>query len=100
MSYLSWNCRGLGNLRAVHTLQYLIHSKDTMVVYLCKTKSNARQMERLQLKLNFDRSFTVDSRGGSDGLCVLWKKKFNLNFWSYSQNDLDFDVGVPETVKY
>lgn len=100
MSCLSWNYRGLENLHAVHALQCLILSKDHMVVFLCETKNNARYMERLRLKFNFDRSFTVDNRGNSGGLCVLWKEELNLNLRSYSQNHVDFDVGVPGDVQY
>lgn len=92
MSYLSWNCWGLRNLRIVHALQRLIISKDPMVVFLCGTKSHARHMEGLRIKLNFDRSFTVDNRGSFGGLYVLWKEELNLNLQSYSQNHVDFDV--------
>ena len=93
MSCLSWNCRGLGNPRAVHALQRLISSQDPTVVFLCETKSNSRHMEHLRFKLNFDYCFSVDSRGSSGGLCVLWKDEIKLCLRSYSQNHIDFDVG-------
>ena len=100
MSYLSWNCRGLGNPYAVHALQSLISSQDPTVVFLCKTKSNARHMDHLLLKLNFDHIFSVDSRGSSRGLYVLWKEEINLCLRSYSQNHIYFDVGVPSDSDY
>ena len=100
MSYLSWNCWGLANLRTVHALQRFISSQDLTVVFLCKTKGNSCYMDRLRLKLNFDRSFTVDNRGNPGGLCVLWKNEINLCLRSYSQNHVDFDVGVPGDTLY
>ena len=53
MSCLSWNCRGLGNLRAVHALQRLISSQDPTVVFLCETKSNSRYMDLFAFKVEF-----------------------------------------------
>lgn len=100
MSCLSRNCRGLGNLCAVHALQRLIISKDPTVVFLCETKSNARHMERLRLKLNYDRSFMVNSSGSSGGLCFLWKEEIDLRLRSYSEHHIDFDVGVPGDINY
>lgn len=100
MSCLSWNCRALGNLRAVHVLQRLISNKDPTVVFLRETKSNVAHMERLMRKLNFDRSFTVASRGRSGGLYVLWKDEINLSLRTYSQNHIDMDVGGLGDVDY
>lgn len=94
MSCLSWNCQGLGNLRAVHALQRLIFSKDPTVVFLCETKSNVWHMERLQMKFNYDRSFTVDSISNSGSLCVLWNAEIDFRLRSYSQHHIDFDVGA------
>lgn len=90
MSCLSWNCRGLGNPHAIHTLQRLIFSQDPTKVFLYETKSNSRHMDHLGFKLKFDHSFTVDSRGNSTRLCVLWKEEINLCLRSYSQNMLIF----------
>ncbi|KAM1107410.1 hypothetical protein EV1_004132 [Malus domestica] len=100
MSYLSWNCRGLGNLRLVQALQRLISSKDPTIVFVCDTRSNVAQIEKLRKKLNFDRSFTMASRGRSGGLCVLWKDDIDLNLQSYSQNHIDLDVGGIGDVDY
>ncbi|KAM1024442.1 hypothetical protein ACFX13_038442 [Malus domestica] len=100
MSCLSWNCRGLRNLYAVHVLQCLIIHKDLTVVFLCETKSNVRHMERLRMKLNFDKSFTVASDGNLRGLCVLWKEKIDLRLRSYSKHHVDFDVKEPGDSSY
>lgn len=100
MSCLSWNCRGLGNFRAVHALQHLIYAHDPTIVFLCEMKSNARHMDRLRLELNFDRSFTINSRGSSGGLCVLWKDEITLSLRSYSLNHIDFNMGDPGEVTY
>ena len=69
-------------------------------MFLCETKSNSRHMDRLRFKLNFDYCFSVDSRGSSGGLCVLWKDEIKLCLCSSSQNHIDFHVGNPSDACY
>lgn len=93
MSCISWNCWGLGNLRAIHALNRLVLAKDLMVIFLCKTKSLKEHMERLKSQLNFDCLFSVPSKGSSGGLGAMWKEEANLSLQSYSNNHMDLDVG-------
>ena len=46
MSALSWNCRGLRNLRTVRALQEVIASKDPILVFLMETKLSKEEMTK------------------------------------------------------
>ena len=93
MSCVSWNCRGLGNLRAIRALKRLVLFKDPMMIFLCDTKSSNECMERLKSQLNFDFVFTVPSSRRSVGLCAMWKGEMNMSLRSFSSNHIDLEVG-------
>ena len=38
MSLLSWNCRGLGNLRIVNALAKVVNKEEPIIVFLMETK--------------------------------------------------------------
>ena len=48
MIILSWNCRGLGNLRAVEVLSYLMREKAPKVLFLMETKQTVKEMKWIQ----------------------------------------------------
>ena len=45
MSFLAWNCRGLGNLRTVRELVEIIRAKDPTVVFLAETLTDDARLE-------------------------------------------------------
>jgi hypothetical protein len=47
MIILSWNCRGLGNLRTVHYLSRMVREKKPEVVFLMETIMRRRKMENV-----------------------------------------------------
>ena len=54
MSYLAWNCRGLGNLRTCKELIDFIRVKDPFVVFLAETMVDKTRLETIQRNIEFD----------------------------------------------
>ncbi|GLU10723.1 hypothetical protein SLE2022_275090 [Rubroshorea leprosula] len=92
MSILCWNCRGLGNPRAVRSLIELVGLKKPAVVFLCETLLDGRGMDRIRQRLRFHNCFTVDKIGRSGGLVMLWTSEVSLSLLSYSTNHIDMEV--------
>lgn len=92
MSFISWNCRGLGNSRAVPTLCDLIRTYQPDVIFLCETLVHANIIEEIRVRLGFDAAFAVDRIGRSGGLALLWKHPFECNILNYSSNFINVEV--------
>ncbi|GKV43150.1 hypothetical protein SLEP1_g50482, partial [Rubroshorea leprosula] len=92
MSLFCWNCRGLGNPRAVRCLNELVGLKQPAVVFLCETLLDKRGMDKVRRRLGFSHCFTVDKVGRSGGLAMLWKHDIQLSLFSYSRNHIDMQV--------
>lgn len=72
MSYLSWNCRGLGQPQCVHELRFLVRRFQPSFLFLCETKLRGREMDGLRSSLSFFGSVYVDCVGRSGGLGLFW----------------------------
>ncbi|CAN0884567.1 hypothetical protein LINGRAHAP2_LOCUS14879 [Linum grandiflorum] len=75
MTVLSWNCRGLGNPRAVSVLVELVKTHYPDVVFLSETLVDSHRMEEVRVKIKFEVYIAVPARGRSGGLCMLWREK-------------------------
>ena len=73
MNILCWNCRGLGNPRAVRMLRHWSHVYSLDLLFVSETMISAFVAENLKTKLGFNCAIGVDSEGNSGGLCVFWK---------------------------
>lgn len=47
MNIISWNCRGLGDSRAVRTLTRMVRDEAPLLVFLVETKANTSFMKRV-----------------------------------------------------
>ncbi|GLT93868.1 hypothetical protein SLE2022_116380 [Rubroshorea leprosula] len=84
MSFFCWNCRGLGNPRAVRSLMELVRLKKPIVVFLSETLLDKKGMEHVRRRLGFQNCFTVARVGRSGGLAMLWHSTVKLSLLSYS----------------
>mgnify|MGYP003744487265 FL=1 len=89
MNLLPWNCRGLGNHRAVDKLGDIVQAKDLGIMFLSETWSTKEQMERIKIKLNFDGLFTVTNGDRVGGLALMWKKSSFVWVDSFSSYHID-----------
>ena len=78
MSYLAWNCCGLGNLRTGKELVDFIRAKDPSVVFLAETMVDKTRLETIQRNIEFDHRWVVLREGRSGGLVLFWKSYINL----------------------
>lgn len=90
MKIISWNCRDLGNPRAVPALKDLIRSQRPDVVVLIETLQAVRRIEEVRVQVGFECCFSVDCRGG--GVAILWRTLVNVSVTSYSQNFVNLDI--------
>ncbi|MCH80235.1 hypothetical protein A2U01_0001001 [Trifolium medium] len=95
MSFLSWNCRGLGNSSAVPTIRDLVRKYKVDVIFLCETLVHANKIEEIRVGLGFDAFFAVDRIGRSGGLAILWRQPFVCNLINYSTNFINMEVTHP-----
>ena len=79
MSLLSWNCRGLGNLRTVKALEKVVKNEDPNIVFLMETKSDREWMELVKDRCKMKRGLIVPSNGSKGGLAMLWKEGIKVD---------------------
>ncbi|XP_042962598.1 uncharacterized protein LOC122296867 [Carya illinoinensis] len=95
MKVLSWNPRGLGNPRGIHTLHALLAKEAPDVVFLQETRLNARRWTTYKYTLGFSNCFIVDVVGRSGGLAMLWKYELALRILNYSMNHVHAEIELP-----
>ena len=93
MSALSWNCRGLRNLRTVRALQEVIASEDPSLVFLMETKLSKEDMTNKKYTLGFTEGLVVGSIGSKGGLALLWKKDVMVDIQTFGPWHIDAEVG-------
>lgn len=91
MSCLSWNCQGLGNLRAVRALGNLLRDFRPTLVFLIETKLDDIGIDKLKEQFNMF-GLGVSCVGRSGGLALLWNKSTSVSIMSYSKNHIDANV--------
>ena len=75
MRTLAWNCRGAGRAPTVRALKALIREESPDVVFIAKSKSKARRIERIRSSIGFVDKFCVEPVGKSGGLAIFWKAR-------------------------
>ena len=100
MIVLSWNCRGLGNRRAVQVLADLVRKQGPKILFLMEKKLTKTELEPIQRELNFHSMIVVPSRGRSGGLALMWKDDVLLNTYIVSPNHIDAYVSYPVQVQW
>ena len=98
MNLLSWNCRGLGNLRTVRALQKVINKEDPAIVFLMETKSDLEWMLKVKEWCKFKNGLVVPCQGKSGGLTMIWKEEVKLDIQTYSSSHIDAWVKGDEIV--
>ena len=102
MSYLSWNCRGLGNPQTEEELVALISKKDPKIVFLMETKVEKITIERICRKLKFVNFFVVPRVNQGGGLALLWRENINLAVLTSSDRHIDasIDFGMDDAWRF
>ncbi|KAL0404334.1 UNVERIFIED_CONTAM: hypothetical protein Sradi_2074200 [Sesamum radiatum] len=99
MSFLLWNCQGLGNLGTIKGLRDLIRENNPHLVFLAETKCSTSQIEVLKRRLNLF-GFCVESRGKSGGLALFWNKSVDVQLQSFSHYHIDVSVRLSNSEEW
>ncbi|CAN0915184.1 hypothetical protein LINGRAHAP2_LOCUS28980 [Linum grandiflorum] len=75
MIVMNWNCKGIGQSRAVHVLGELIQTHRPGVLILLETFADKSRMKEVRVAVKFEGCFAVDAVGHSGGICILWRDK-------------------------
>ena len=89
MKLLVWNCRGLGNRRAIQELVDIIQAQDPLIVFLYETWSSRERMLWVRDKIRFNGCFTIPTDGKGGGLALLWKQGVVVWVDSFSSYHID-----------
>lgn len=54
MNIISWNCRGLGNLRAGPSLKHLVRMYNLVAIFLYETLVHSNKVKEFKYMLGFD----------------------------------------------
>lgn len=92
MNAIAWNCRGLGNARAVRSLRDLVKSRKPNILFLIETLSKEDRIKHLCSSLGFEIFFPVDSCGRSGGLALLWDRSVQCDVFGHDSNHIDAQV--------
>ncbi|CAN0899083.1 hypothetical protein LINGRAHAP2_LOCUS20056 [Linum grandiflorum] len=92
MIIMSWNCREMGQPRAVQSLRELVQTHWPGVVILLETFANKSRMEEVRVALKFEGYFAVDAVGHSRGICILWRDKTEVKVVEFGRNVINVEV--------
>ena len=97
MSVLSWNCRGLGNLRTVKALKRAMQQQDPICVFLMETKLTTEQLYDMKQEWVYNQGLIVSSTGLSGGLALLWKPGTQVHVQNFSRWFIDAHIICDDT---
>lgn len=92
MNLLSWNCRGMGSLRAICILRDLIKSQNPYFVFLSETLVEVKDMIEIADTLGFENSYTVNRVGRGGGLAILWERTVDCQVIESTNNYINVQV--------
>jgi hypothetical protein len=92
MKILSWNCRGLGNPRAVRALLRLNRLENPHLVFLTETRLKDCEMVKIRLQCGFNSGLFVSCAGQgkerAGGTALMWNDDLKVSITSYSLNHI------------
>ncbi|XP_057457734.1 uncharacterized protein LOC130748518 [Lotus japonicus] len=96
MKMLSWNCRGLGNSRAVRALSRLSLKFHPQIVFLMETRSYVTEFDHVKIAMGMDCCLAMSCAGPgrrrSGGIAMLWNSSLDVSLLSCSPNHISVVV--------
>ena len=89
MSYLIWNCRGLGNPCIGYELADMVRVKDLSVMFLAETWANEARLKDVKRKIQFENMFESPRTTREGELVLLWKSLVYISIECFKKNHID-----------
>ena len=74
MRIVAWNCRGLRNGPAVHSLLELGRMEEPAILFLAETKLTEKEMERFRWMMGLTHMVAWNPEGRSRGIALFWRR--------------------------
>ncbi|CAN0920093.1 hypothetical protein LINGRAHAP2_LOCUS31833 [Linum grandiflorum] len=87
MIIMSWNCRGMGQPRAVRVLDELIRTHRPGMIILLETFANKNRIEIVMSEVKIGGCFAVDAAGHSRRVCFMARRGGGQGYWFWAQSD-------------
>ncbi|KAM2069822.1 hypothetical protein ACFX16_001292 [Malus domestica] len=78
MTYLLWNCRGLGSDTVVRALRGLIQKHRPTMIFLSETKMKDHRLDGIRRRLGYSNGFHVPPVGRAGGLSLWWQDSLRV----------------------
>ncbi|GMI79837.1 hypothetical protein HRI_001653000 [Hibiscus trionum] len=92
MRILCWNCQGLGQAPTVqHFWSYVQRTKPD-IIFLCETKINNAECNRLCLSLGMLDIISISPMEGCSGISLFATNNFNISLISYSSRYIHIQI--------
>ncbi|KAK6141980.1 hypothetical protein DH2020_020745 [Rehmannia glutinosa] len=89
---VSWNCRGLGNPRALLALKNLVKARRPHFIFLIETLVITTRINEIKSELGYVGCFSVDCVGRSGGLDLLWVNSITVSVLNYSRFHINVSI--------
>lgn len=87
MTFISWNCRGLGAALTVKELKGLCLKFKSQVCFLTETRMKEKKLERIRRRsFGFGNAFYVNPIGLAGGIALWWNEDVNIQILYSSKN--------------
>lgn len=89
MKILSWNCQGVGNTPIVRHLREIRGRYFPDIIFLCETKNRRNNLENLVEEMGYFDMHSVEPKGKSGGLVIMWKESVQVKIISSNIRMID-----------
>jgi len=92
MSIIAWNFRGLGNLRVIPKIKFLVWYYKSDIFFLCETMVEINKIEEFRYLLGYDSCFAPDRNNRGGGIALFWRNSVNCSIVNYSANHISAKI--------
>ncbi|XP_060968432.1 uncharacterized protein LOC133035987 [Cannabis sativa] len=96
MSFICWNARGSGSLRAFRNLSLLVKQHKPCFLFVMETKLGVGSSFSFKSRLSFDNILEIPRRGLGGGLLLFWTAAIDVHINNYSSNHVDCFVSMTD----
>lgn len=92
MSTIAWKCRGLGNLRVIPKIKFLVRYYKPDILFLCETMVDINKIEEFRYLFGYDSCFAPARINRGGGIALFWRNTVNCSIVNYSANHISAKI--------